>query len=245
METLCNAVEPYRQSLAYAPIGILLCSIPWFALTKITEKISFVDAEHLRKTFLALLYTGAYVYMWTKGSNPHDVEVKENVFADELFLLLGGGYYLIHTQRPTFRHIAHGFLFVVLIIAVIIHAKLGAAANLYGFLVEAPNVFLMLTAFFEKLHFMAITWALKYLSIIVYFMSNIDVCNVGCRVMTNEEIPVHIRVVFLFLLILQFLNIIEEVSGLMGGKESGKPEKPPQKIICTHIKCSTTSLCCS
>nr|XP_014291355.1 uncharacterized protein LOC106690429 [Halyomorpha halys] len=243
MEAIKNAVEPWREYTVYAPIGIILCAIPWLILMKITEKIPYIDAAHLRKTLLALLFTGAYLYMWTQGSNPHDAEVKQNTFADEVFLLLAGGYYIVHTQE-SYRRITHDFLYVVFIILVVIHQEVGALAIIYGFLVVAPNVFLMLSQFVEKLNCTTVTWSLKHLSIIVYFLSNLDICEMGHNIVLNEKVPAHIMIVFTFILIFQFLNIIEDVCGLMGGHEEPKPKPCNLRVYRIRcIPCPSKALC--
>lgn len=178
--------------------------------------------------------------MWTYESNPHDVEIKANIFADELFLLLAGGYYLLHTQCQCMRHLVHDFLFLVFIIAVIINGQAGAPANTYGFLVETPSVFLMLCRFVQYFDF-TVSTLLKPVSVVIYFVSNLGMCDIGRVIFTNETLPAHIKVVFFCLSILQFLNIIEEVYNLMGGKELSNALT---NTIPIHVQCTTTALCC-
>ncbi|CAH1400120.1 unnamed protein product [Nezara viridula] len=217
-------MESIRQSPAYAPVGIILGAFAWFALKKISEHIPCVDAAQLRKTLLALIFSGAYAYTWTQGSNPHDAEIKESTLQDEIPLLLAGGYYMLHIYPQRFPSTStHHLISMIAISCVIIEQKGASAANTFGFLVEAPNVFFALRGCIAKLECFALDIILNVIYPMIFVLAKFAALGYHTYLIVNQSVPMHIKVLTVILALFSLAFVLEiAYLALNGDEESNK-----------------------
>ncbi|CAH1400119.1 unnamed protein product [Nezara viridula] len=215
--------EPEKQTPAYAPIGIIFGAFAWLALKKISEQIPCVDAAQLRKTLLALIFSGAYAYTWIQGSNPHDAEIKESTLQDEIPLLLAGGYYVLHIYPQRFPSTsAHHLFSIIAIICVLIEQKGATAANTFGFLVEAPNVFFALRGCIAKLECCSLDIIINLIYPLIFILAKFVALGYHTFLIVDQTVPMHLKVLTVILALFSFAFVIEIAYLALQGDEETK-----------------------
>ncbi|XP_014291357.1 uncharacterized protein [Halyomorpha halys] len=223
-------IDSLRENPAYAPVGIILGAFAWFALKKVSESIPCVDAAQLRKTLLALIFSGAYIYIWIQGSNPHDAEIKDSTLADEIPLLLAGGYYVLHIYPQRFLSTsAHHFVCIIAIICVIIEQKGASCANTFGFLDEAPNVFFALRGCIAKLEVCALDFILNVIYPLVFILAKFVALGYHTYLILNQDAAIHLQVMAVILALFSLAFVLEIGYLAYKGDEENKKVRSKSK----------------
>ena len=157
--------------------------------------------------------------MWSQGTNPHDVELKDNTLADELPLLVAGGYHLLHLHQKPLTGSAHHLLSILAIVAVILSGEGGEVANTLGFLVEAPSVLIALRSCVVKMDIGPLTTFFTVVSFLVNALSNLDICHMNYVILTDNAVALHMKLMMAVLSLFVWINLGQMVYSIMGGKD--------------------------
>lgn len=152
-----------------------------------------------------------YIYMWTEGQNPHDCDVKPNKLDFEVSLFLAGGYYLLDVflVKSSFIVRAHHLLSILAILVVLVSGRGASVTNMYGFLVEAPSMFVTLSSVVRVNEVPGKDWLLA-LYPIVFLMTRFGALPYFTYLIAaKKELPLKLRtcVVLLSFFIVTFLPV--------------------------------------
>lgn len=220
-----DTIQNIVKHPAFGPAGIFLGAGIWSGFRFGLKKLNIDAGMEVVNTLVALLLTGAYIYMWTQG-NPHDGELKElgDVFID-LPLVLLGGYYL--TTFFPFRGLqaSYGLLAMSLIISILVEQKGSNVGDVFFFAMEAPvvmNLAIKIMECFEPHECLM----LIFKAFTALFYGATRLLGAGYTVMKlveKDDAPVEIRALAALAYGVSLLFIVNFIETIKGCEDSPPP----------------------